>query len=187
MPFTESHYENAVIQLFTQHLGYTCAYGPDIERDYHSSLYEEELLSALRHINPTMPQAALDEALYKLKNFESGSLLQKNMLFTDYLQNGVPVKYVEKGEERSGLVYLLDYQHPEKNFFTIVNQWTIIENTEKRPDIILFVNGLPLVVVELKSPSREETDASAAYRQLRNYYGMQDQRRQLRKHPVRAV
>ena len=98
MPFTESHYENAVIQLFTQHLGYTCAYGPDIERDYHSSLYEEELLSALRHINPTMPQAALDEALYKLKNFESGSLLQKNMLFTDYLQNGVPVKYVEKGE-----------------------------------------------------------------------------------------
>lgn len=169
MPFTESHYENAVIQLFTQHLGYTCAYGPDIERDYHSSLYEEELLSALRHINPTMPQAALDEALYKLKNFESGSLLQKNMLFTDYLQNGVPVKYVEKGEERSGLVYLLDYQHPEKNFFTIVNQWTIIENTEKRPDIILFVNGLPLVVVELKSPSREETDASAAYRQLRNY------------------
>ncbi|WP_300709079.1 hypothetical protein [uncultured Desulfovibrio sp.] len=78
--FTESHYENAVIQLFTQHLGYTFAYGPDIERDYHSPLYEEELLLALQRINPAMPQAALDEALYKLKNFESGSLLPKRVM-----------------------------------------------------------------------------------------------------------
>ncbi|OUO17171.1 type I restriction endonuclease subunit R [Flavonifractor sp. An4] len=169
MPFTESNYENAVLQLFTQTLGYSYAYGPDIERDYHSPLYEDELLPTLRAINPTMPQAALDDAVYKLKNFESGTLLQKNMIFTDYLQNGVPVKFVVKGEERSGLVYLVDYQHPERNQFTAVNQWTVIENSEKRADVVLFVNGLPLVVVELKSPSREETDASAAYRQLRNY------------------
>ena len=169
MPFTESNYENAVLQLFTQTLGYSYAYGPDIERDYHSPLYEDELLPTLRAINPTMPQAALDDAVYKLKNFESGTLLQKNMIFTDYLQNGVPVKFVVKGEERSGLVYLVDYQHPERNQFTAVNQWTVIENSEKRADVVLFVNGLPLVVVELKSPSREKTDASAAYRQLRNY------------------
>ncbi len=169
MPFTESNYENAVLQLFTQTLGYSYAYGPDIERDYHSPLYEDELLPALRAVNPTMPQAALDDAVYKLKNFESGTLLQKNMVFTDYLQNGVPVKFVVKGEERSGLVYLVDYQHPERNQFTAINQWTVIENSEKRADVVLFVNGLPLVVVELKSPSREETDASAAYRQLRNY------------------
>lgn len=167
--YAESNYENAVLQLFTQNLGYSYVYGPDIERDYHSPLYEDELLPALQEINPNLPMAALDDAIYKLKNFESGSLLQKNMTFTDYMQNGVPVKYVEHGEERSGLVYLIDYQNPKNNLYTVVNQWTVIENSEKRADIVLFVNGLPLVVVELKSPSREETDASAAYRQLRNY------------------
>lgn len=169
MSFTESNYENAVLQLFTQTLGYSYAYGPDIERDYRSPLYEDELLPALQAINPGLPREALDDAVYKLKNFESGSLLQKNMVFTDYLQNGVPVKFVVQGEERSDLVYLVDYQHPENNRFTVINQWTMIENSEKRADVVLFVNGLPLVVVELKSPSREETDASAAYRQLRNY------------------
>lgn len=169
MPFTESNYENAVLQLFTQTLGYAYTYGPDIERDYHSPLYEDELLPALQAINPGLPQEALDDAVYKLKNFESGSLLQKNVVFTDYLQNGVPVKFVVKGEERSDLVYLVDYQHPKNNRFTAINQWTMIENSEKRADVVLFINGLPLVVIELKSPSREETDASAAYRQLRNY------------------
>ena len=169
MSFSESDYENAVLQLFTQPLGYSYAYGPDIERDYHSPLYEDDLLFALQSVNPSMPQAALNEALFKIKNFETGSLLQKNMVFTDYLQHGVPVKYVVQGEEHSGLVYLVDYQNPERNRFTVINQWTVTENSEKRADVVLFVNGLPLVVVELKSPSREETDASAAYRQLRNY------------------
>ena len=154
MSFTESNYENAVLQLLTQALGYSYAYGPDIERDYHSPLYEDELLPALQAINPFLPQSALDDAVYKLKNFESGTLLQKNMVFTDYLQNGVPVKFVVRGEERSDLVYLVDYQHPERNRFTAINQWTVVENSEKRADVVIFVNGLPLVVVELKSPSR---------------------------------
>ena len=167
--FTESHYENAILQLFQEQLGYNYLYGPDVERDYHSPLYGGALLPALRRINRNLPEAAVAEAVYKLKNFEGGSLLQKNMAFTDYLQNGVPVKYVEHGEERSALVYLVDFKAPDNNDFTIANQWTVVENSEKRPDVILFFNGLPLVVVELKSPSREETDASAAYRQLRNY------------------
>ena len=167
--YTEFHYENAILQLFQEQLGYNYVYGPDVERDYHSPLYEGALLPALRHINRDLPEEAVAEAVYKLKNFEGGSLLQKNMVFTDYLQNGVPVKYVEHGEERSALVYLVDFKVPGNNDFTIANQWTVVENSEKRPDVILFVNGLPLVVVELKSPSREETDASAAYRQLRNY------------------
>ena len=169
MFFTESHYENAVLQLFQEKLGYTYIYGPDVDRDYHSPLYEDILLSSLQRINRGLPLDAINEAIYKLKNFESGTLLQKNMVFTDYLQNGVPVKYFVNGEERSTLVYLADFKNPANNDFTVVNQWTVIENSEKRPDVILFVNGLPLVVVELKSPSREETDASAAYRQLRNY------------------
>lgn len=124
---------------------------------------------ALRAVNLDLPHTALENAVYKLKNFESGSLLQKNMVFTDYLQNGVPVKFVVQGEDRPSLVYLVDYQRPERNQFTAVNQWTVIENSEKRADVVLFVNGLPLVVVDLKSPFREETDASTAYRQLRNY------------------
>ena len=167
--FTESHYENAVLQLFQEQLGYTYVYGPDVARDYRFPLYEDILLPCLRRVNPALSMDALNEAVYKLKNFETGTLLQKNMVFTDYLQNGVPVKYVVNGEERSTLVYLVDYKNPDNNDFTVANQWTVVENSEKRPDVILFVNGLPLVVVELKSPSREETDASAAYRQLRNY------------------
>ena len=169
MPFTESNYENAILNLFTDVLGYSYVYGPDVDRDYHDPLYEELLLPALQRINPGLPMEALNEAVYKLKNFETGTLLQKNMTFTDYMQSGVPVKYFVNGEERSALVYLIDFRSPANNDFTVVNQWTIVENSEKRPDVILFVNGLPLVVVELKSPSREETDASAAYRQLRNY------------------
>lgn len=168
MPFTEANYENAVIQLL-QNLGYNYIYGPDIERDYHKPLYEDILISSLEKINKNLPYSALQDALYKLKNFETGTLLQKNMVFMDYLQNGVPVKYFEKGEERSNIVYLVDYDKIENNDFTAINQWTMVENSEKRADIILFLNGLPLVVIELKSPSREETDASAAYRQLRNY------------------
>ena len=167
--YTESNYENAVLQLLNEGLGYTYVYGPDVDRDYHSPLYEDVLLPALQRVNKGLPLDAINEAIYKLKNFESGSLLQKNMTFTDYLQNGVPVKYFVNGEERSTLVYLVDFKNPANNDFTVANQWTFIENSEKRPDIILFVNGLPLVVVELKSPSREETDASDAYRQLRNY------------------
>lgn len=169
MPYTESDYEKAVIQLFTQVLGYVHVYGPDVGRNHHDPLYGDLLLPALRRINPGLPLEALNEAVHKIKHFETGTLLQKNMAFTDYLQSGVPVKYVEEGEERAALVWLVDFRDPANNDFTVANQWTIVENSEKRPDVILFVNGLPLAVMELKSPSREETDASAAYRQLRNY------------------
>ncbi len=168
MPFTEYNYENAVIQLF-ENLGYKHIYAPDIERNYKSPLYEEILFPCLQRINKDLPEDAINEAIYKLKNFESGSLLQKNMIFTDYMQNGVPVKYFVKGEEKSDLVYLIDFENIDNNDFIVSNQWTLIENAEKRPDIILFINGLPLVVIELKSPSREQTDVSEAYRQLRNY------------------
>ncbi|MBQ3077175.1 MAG: type I restriction endonuclease subunit R, partial [Clostridia bacterium] len=166
--FTESHYENAIIELFTS-LGYTHVYGPDVARDHRSPLYEDLLFPSLCRINPGLPAAAVQEAVGRIRDLPAGSLVQKNMVFTDWLQSGVEVRYLERGEERSGLVRLVDYETPANNEFTVANQWTIVENAEKRPDLILFVNGLPLVVAELKSPSREETDASAAYRQLRNY------------------
>ncbi|NLN92506.1 MAG: type I restriction endonuclease subunit R [Candidatus Hydrogenedens sp.] len=169
MSYTEAHYENAVIEIFRDTLGYGYVYAPELARDYSDPLYTAELLPALRRINPELPEAALSEAIYKLRNFEGGGFLQKNVQFMDYLQNGVSVNYHDQGEQRATLVYLVDYEKIERNIFTVANQWTMIENSEKRPDVIVFLNGLPVVIFELKSPSREETDASEAFLQLRNY------------------
>lgn len=168
MSFTEDNYEKALIALFEQ-MGYQHLYGPDIERDYYVPFYEEQLLTSLGNLNRGKPRAAIQEAIVKLKDIDTGSLTQKNELFMDYLQHGIEVSYFDGKEQRNDLVYLIDYAHTERNDFQIVNQWTFVEHSEKRADLIVFVNGLPLVVMELKSPSREETDASEAYRQLRNY------------------
>lgn len=167
--YTEADYENSVIELFRNDLGYEYIYAPDIERDFYSPLYDEVLEDSLQRINKGLPSDAISDALFKLKNFENGELVQKNAVFMDYLQNGIPVRYFVDGEERSSIVYLVDYKNPDNNSFIVANQWTFIENSNKRPDVILFLNGLPVVLIELKSPSREETDASEAYRQLRNY------------------
>lgn len=166
--YTEADYENSIIELF-QNMGYRYVYAPDLERDFRSPLYEEELVSALHRLNPKLPEDAITDALFKLKNFENAELVQKNELFMDYLQHGIEVRYFVKGEERSGLVYIVDYKNPENNSFVVANQWTFIENSNKRPDVLLFLNGLPVVLIELKSPSREETDASEGYLQIRNY------------------
>lgn len=168
-PVNENAYESSIIELF-QNMGYVHVYGPDIDnRDFTSPLYDEVLEEALVRLNPKLPQAAINEALFKLRNFENAELVQKNAVFMDYLQNGITVRYTEKGEPKDTIVYLIDYDKPANNSFIIANQWTFVENSEKRPDILLFINGLPLVLMELKSPSREETDVSAAYRQIQNY------------------
>lgn len=167
--FREEDYEKSLIELFQNDLEYDYVYGPDIERDFYSPFYEDVLFDSLYRINHGTTNDAIQDALFKLKNFENGELVQKNAIFMDYLQNGIPVRYFVDGEERSSIVYLVDYKNPENNSFVVANQWTFIENSNKRPDLILFLNGLPIVLMELKSPSREETDASEAYRQLRNY------------------
>ena len=169
MSFAEDNYEKAIIELFQDELGYSYQYGPDIVRDYTEPLYFDELEPALIRINPLLPEGAIQEALNKLKNFENGSILQKNEVFMNYLQNGIEVSYFHDGEHLAGLVKIVDFDNIENNSFTIINQWTIIEYSNKRPDVIVFVNGLPVVVFELKSPSREETDASDAFLQLKTY------------------
>ena len=168
MTFTEANFENAVLELI-QSLGYTYRYGPDIPRDYHNPLYEDDLLPSLQKINPKKPAAAITEAITRLRTIDAATLIHKNIIATDYLQNGIPVRYFDGHEEKSDLINLIDYHNPENNTFTVINQWTIIDNAEKRPDIIIFINGIPVIVIELKSPSRENTDVSEAYRQLRNY------------------
>lgn len=166
--FTEESYENALITLL-ENLGYEHLYGPDIERDYKVPYYDFQLTHSLRMVNPTKPLEAIEEAKRKLRDIDTGPLVQKNEKFMEYLQNGIEVTYQEKGDTMYDIVYLIDYEHPDRNTFQAINQWTFVEKSEKRADIMIFVNGLPLVLIELKSPSREETDASAAYRQIRNY------------------
>jgi type I restriction enzyme R subunit len=172
MSFTEQDYENAIIELLRDELGYGYIYGPEVDRDYSSPLHEEMLHMALSDINPKLSEEAINEAIYKLKNFESINLLQRNKAFMDYLQNGIEVSTRVEDEIRHDRVILLDYENPDNNMYYAVNQWTVVENAERRADVVIFINGLPLVVIELKSCSREETDASDAYLQLRNY--MQD-------------
>lgn len=172
MLFTEDTFEKAVISLF-EGMGYEHIYAPDLERDYSRPLMDSVLQDSLARINKGLPLEAIQEAILKLNSFDSGTLVQKNRIFTGYLQNGVEVKYFHKGEERSSIVYLLDYSNAKNNTFYVVNQFTFIENgNNRRPDIILFINGMPLVLMELKSPSKDEVGAENAYNQIRNY--MQD-------------
>ena len=172
MLFNENTYEQAIIELF-QGMGYTHIYAPEMERDYSSPIMEATLLDCLVRLNKGLPIEAIKEAISKLRNFDNGSLVQKNAVFMGYLQDGIEVKYFHKAEERSVIVKLIDYTKIENNTFEVVNQFTFIEGSNnRRPDIILFINGLPLVLMELKSPSKDEVGAENAYNQIRNY--MQD-------------
>jgi type I restriction enzyme R subunit len=167
--FNESSYEQTLIAFFEKRLGYDHLNGPDVERDYDVPFYEERLRQKLHDVNPKAPIAAMEEALRKIAHIETGSLVQCNETFTDWLQNGIDVSYWNGKETKHAHLNLVDYQNIGNNSFEIVNQWTFVERSEKRADLIVMLNGLPVVLMELKSPSREETDVSAAYRQIRNY------------------
>lgn len=166
--FNESSYENSIIELL-EGLGYTHLYGPDVKRDIHSPLYDEQLRSSLESINPKLPAAAIDEAIMKLRYYEAGTLVSKNEIFTDYIQNGVTVSYQKNGEEVSTIVRLVDYETPSKNSFIAANQWTYEEYEVKRPDIVIFLNGMPVAVMELKSPKADAVTIEDAYKQIQNY------------------
>lgn len=172
LDINEDFFERTLIERLVEKHGYKFLHGPDVARstnEYRDVFLPGIFSSAFTRINKELPSAAIQEAILKLSNIEGGSLEQRNETFTDYLQSGVEVRYFDGKEERNDIVRLLDFDNPESNTFHVVNQWTFVEYSEKRPDVICFVNGMPLVVFELKSPSREETDASDAYLQLRNY------------------
>ena len=166
--FTENSYEQAIIALFEQ-MGYRYECGYDIERDPRNPLYEEVLMASLRRVNPGMTEYALGELVKQLKEIDGADLVAQNETFTDYLQNGIPVEDKVKGEYRTVNARLIDYEHPEKNDFRIVNQWTVEQFATKRCDLIVMVNGLPLVVMELKSPSNEGVGEDDAYNQIKAY------------------
>ena len=167
--FTEDSYEQALIALFRDELGYEYIYGPDITRDYRQPCYVNVLEPAIRRINPTLPAEAIDEALRRILYASDGTLIQSNETFLQYLQDGMEVPYSLNGEERTDLVQLIDYDDYTKNDFHIANQWRVEGHDAIRCDMVVFVNGMPLVVIELKSPSEEGVTVHDAYLQMRNY------------------
>lgn len=170
---TESAYEQSLIELFVERLGYAHIRGSEVERDVTEPYCEEALREALERLNPNLPESALEEAFRRVTSIDDGSLVDRNRRFTDYLQNGVEISYRVDGEERGDIAYLADFQDADKNDFTIVDQWTYSERQiKRRADLLIFLNGLPIAIFELKSPVRETTSVSDAYLQLRNY--MQD-------------
>ena len=130
----------------------------------------QDLYESLSRVNSKQPLEVIDIAVFNLQHIDIGSLVQRNKQFIEWLQNGMEVTYMDMGEEKTTIVYLMDYKNIDKNSFAVINQWTVSGiDQNRRPNIIVFINGLPLVVVELKSGSSESADISSAYRQIRNY------------------
>ena len=171
--FNEDAFEQGIIDhLCTAH-GYEYLHGPDVPRSsdaFDDAFLPDVIVPALERINPGVNRRAIDAAVTKLKEIEGSTLVAKNKVFTDMLQGGVEVRWYDGKEDENDIVRLIDFDNPERNEFHVVNQWTYIERgTNKRPDVIVFVNGLPLVLFELKSPARADADNEDAYQQIQNY------------------
>lgn len=167
--FTEDAYEQTLIALFRDELGYVYECGYEVERDYREPFHREDLLASMRRLNPSLPADAMEQGIKQITNISIGTLEQNNEQFTLWMQNGLEVGYLQDGEERTALMRLIDYERPERNLFKVVNQWRVEEYKSKRCDMVVMVNGLPLVVVELKSAVSEDATIDDAYKQIKNY------------------
>lgn len=167
--FTEDAYEQTLIALFRDELGYAYECGYEVERDYREPFHREDLLASIRRLNPSLPADAMEQGIKQITNISIGTLEQNNEQFTLWMQNGLEVVYLQDGEERTALMRLIDYERPERNLFKVVNQWRVEEYKNKRCDMVVMVNGLPLVVVELKSAVSEDATIDDAYKQIKNY------------------
>ena len=167
--FTEDAYEQTLIALFRDELGYAYECGYEVERDYKEPFYRADLVASMRRLNPELPSDAMDEGIKQITNISIGTLEQNNEQFTLWMQNGLEVGFLQDGEERTALMRLIDFDRPERNLFKVVNQWRVEEYKSKRCDMVVMVNGLPLVVVELKSAVAEDANIDDAYLQIRNY------------------
>ncbi|ODS51300.1 MAG: DEAD/DEAH box helicase [Acidovorax sp. SCN 65-108] len=174
---TEDQLEQETL-AWLQDVGYTHRYGPDIafdgsspERvDYRQVVLSFRLREAINRLNPGIPVAAREDAIKQVIDLSIPSLLSANRAFHKLLVGGVPVQYQKDGETRGDFVRLIDWAHPEKNEWWAVNQFTIKgAHKTRRPDIILFVNGLPLVLLELKNPADENANIWKAFDQIETY------------------
>ncbi|MDX2272722.1 MAG: type I restriction endonuclease subunit R [Cyanobacteriota bacterium] len=173
--------ENDIEQLaltWFQDNGWAYLYGPDIapdgstpERtDYRQVLLPNPLLEALYRLNPSVPGSTLEEVRDRIGRPQHPSLIQNNRAFHESLVEGIPVEYEQNGEKRGDRVKLIDFQQPERNRYLVVNQFTVQGTQQlRRPDIVVFINGLPIAVIELKNPLDQQTDIWKAFHQLETY------------------
>ena len=167
---------NSFAISYLQELGYQYINGIDIgpegehnEREYNEVVLVERLRNAIYRLNPAIPQEAKEDALKKVLRTDSPSELINNETFHRYLTEGIPIEIRIDDAIRGEIVYIADLENFERNEFLAVNQVTIIEHKHKRPDIILFINGLPVVVIELKNATDENADIKSAYKQVQTY------------------
>ena len=174
---TENIIEAFAIELLDK-LGYEYIYAPDIaydgenpERDnYAQVLLLNRLQNAVKRINHSIPVDAQAEAIKEIQRISSPELLSNNETFHRLLTEGIPVSKRVDGDDRGDRVWLIDFKNPHNNDFVVANQFTIIENgNNKRPDVIIFVNGIPLVVIELKNAADENTTINSAFKQIETY------------------
>lgn len=174
---TESEIEDFAIELLEKE-DYHYYYGPDIspegeKRDrlhYNDVILIDRLLNSMAKINPGLEKESLVDAVRKMQAISYPDMISNNEAFHRMLTEGINVKERKDGEERGNYVWLIDFEKPENNDYVVSNQFTITnEHEKKRPDLILFVNGLPLVVIELKNPADENATVKSAYRQIQTY------------------
>jgi len=176
---TEEHVEENVLSILKS-LGYTIIRGSNEEylpggsealrSNYQDVILLDKLRYALKKLNPDAPADAIEQAIKQIQRSESQKLLTNNENFHNWLVNGISTPIKKSGEERHIIIKLFDFKEPKNNEFTAVNQFTIIENNiERRPDVILFINGLPLIILELKNLADEKADIWTAYDQFQTY------------------
>jgi type I restriction enzyme R subunit len=171
-PIFESDIEQFVIELFQkEEFGYLAPEEQEEERkDLNEVVLKERLEKAIDELNPFIPNEAKEQALRQVLNLPSQNLIDNNEAFHRMLTEGIEVEYLVEGNLRGDKVKLIDFEEITNNEFIVCNQFTVIENNiTKRPDVVLFVNGLPLVVIELKNPADENATVAKAFTQLQNY------------------
>ena len=169
--FNEEQLEDMTMKLLSE-LGYECKNGYDIERDYHSVFNDATLFDDLANINKDFTDDQINEAIKTIKNLTYNNVVEDNKEFTRYLLQGVPVEIKTNTGYQYKNVKLIDFEEINNNHFQAINQFTIIEFEQKRPDIIVFVNSIPLVVIELKTATDENVKLEDAYNQLWRYREM---------------
>lgn len=169
MAFTEGNFENVVIE-YLQELDYTYIHGSQLAKEDKEVLLFDRLEESLVNINADVPLSTIKEAIRKIRNFETNDVFTNNKLFHKYLVEGVEVSDFIESEVVYHTIKLIDFEVSKNNDWLVVNQLEVTEDgTKKRPDVFVYVNGIPLVVMELKSTSREEVTIEDAYNQLMNY------------------
>ncbi|NLK24168.1 MAG: type I restriction endonuclease subunit R [Clostridiales bacterium] len=168
MGVNENTLEKAIITEL-QAKGYEYVYGPEIERDYHEVILEECFKASMLNINPGITQEIISETYKTIKDLGLLKLEDLNASFHKYLIEGVPIPYKKDGENRTFTVKLIDFDNVDANDFKVINQYTIIEYKNKRPDILVFINGIPMILFELKNMANDSTTVEQAYTQIKNY------------------